>query len=217
MADTDLDALNQAAEQRWMEQWLEGPTLEAEALRRGDGAPEVELLAEDGSPVALSSFWSERPALVILWRHLGCGCGQDRARRLASEFQGYVDAGLQVVVVAPGDPQRVAAYREKYGVVAPMLADREYAAHRGFGLSHWSVEQVLYDAPDEWCELRRDTGEDFQAGRRAEGRPMVDDPWMPSAEFIVGTDGMIRIAYLYNYCEDFPDPRVFTTAARLAS
>ena len=46
---------------------------------------------------------------------------------------------------------------------------------------------------------------------------MVDDPWMPSAEFIVGTDGVIRIAYLYNYCEDFPDPRVFTTAARLAS
>ena len=47
-------------------------------------------------------------------------------------------------------------------------------------------------------------------------RPLVDDPWMQSGEFVVDSSGMIRIAYLYNYCEDFPDPRVFATAARLA-
>jgi hypothetical protein len=28
---------------------------------------------------------------------------------------------------------------------------------------------------------------------------------------------VVRVSYLYNYCEDFPDPRVFTTAARLAT
>ena len=39
---------------------------------------------------------------------------------------------------------------------------------------------------------------------------------MQSAEFVVDTNGVIKVAYLYNYCEDYPDPRVFITAARLA-
>jgi hypothetical protein len=39
---------------------------------------------------------------------------------------------------------------------------------------------------------------------------------MQTGEFVVGSDGIIRVAYPYNYCEDFPDPRIFTTAARLA-
>jgi hypothetical protein len=39
---------------------------------------------------------------------------------------------------------------------------------------------------------------------------------MQSAEFVVDTSGLVKVAYLYNYCGDYPDPRVFTTAARLA-
>jgi hypothetical protein len=77
------------------------------------------------------------------------------------------------------------------------------------------VEQVLYDAPDEYCDLDPDTGRRFQDERRAEGRPLVDDPWMQSAEYVVGMDGTIRVAYLYNYCADYPDPRIFTAAGRL--
>lgn len=217
MSDSDLRALYLSAEQRWMTKWVEGPTLVAEALRRGQPAPDLDLIDEDGATVALSSLWSEKPALIILWRHLGCGCGLERASLLQSEYQTYLESGLEIVVVAPSDPQRLAEYKEKYELPVRTLADPVYATHRAFGLSHWSLEQVLYDAPDEYCEIRPDTGEEFQASRREEGRPLVDDPWMQSGEFVVGTDGIIRVAYLYNYCEDFPDPRVFTTAARLAS
>lgn len=216
MSDTDISALYMSAEQRWMQNWLEGPTLQAEPLRRGEQAPNVELYATDGSGVPMSSLWQERPVLILLWRHLGCGCGLERADLLKEEYQAYVDSGLDVVVVAPGHPARVAEYKEKYELPARTLADPTYEAHKAFGLSHWSLEQVLYDAPDEYCELRPDTGEEFQESRREEGRPLVDDPWMQSGEFVVSTDGIIRVAYLYNYCEDYPDPRVFTTAARLA-
>ena len=152
----------------------------------------------------------------MLWRHLGCGCGIERADLLREEYQDYVDSGLDVVVVAPGDPERVAEYSKKYELPARTLADPTYAAHKAFGLSHWSVEQVLYDAPDEYCELGPETGEKFYASRLEQGRRMVDDPWMQSGEFVVGTDAIIRVAYMFNYCADYPDPRVFTTAARLA-
>ena len=200
-----------------MQGWLDGPSLEARPLRRGDLAPDVEVLDTDGAPVSLQSIWREQPGLVLLWRHLGCGCGLERAERLMTEYQGYIDSGLNVAIVAPGEPERVAAYQAKYRVPAPMLADRDYSAHKAFGLGHWSVEQALYDAPDEFCELREDTGIQFQADRRSQGRPLVDDPWMQSGEFVVAPDGVIRVAYLYNYCADYPDPRVFTTAGRLLS
>lgn len=215
MNGDDIRALHLSAERRWMQGWLDGPTLEARPLRRGDRAPDVEVLDADHAPVRLATVWEGAPGLVILWRHLGCGCGLERAERLKEEYRGYLDVGLNVAIVAPGDVQRVAVYREKYGIPAPMLIDAGYEAHRAFGLGHWSLEQVLYDAPDEFCELREDTGVEFQADRRSQGRPLVDDPWMQSGEFVVAPDGVIRVAYLYNYCADYPDPRIFTTAARL--
>jgi len=217
MSDRDLQALVLSAERRWMDNWLAGPSLEGEPLRRGQAAPDLELTAEDGSRVALSDYWDRQPTLVMLWRHLGCGCGLERVGRLQEEYDSYVTSGLNVVVVAPGEIERVVAYKKRYDLPAPVLADPDYRTHKAFGLSHWSREQLLYDAPDEYCSLTEEIGQSFQAERRSQDRPLVDDPWMQSGEFVVDTDGLIRVAYLYNYCADYPDPRVFTTAARLAT
>jgi len=216
MSDRDVMALTMSAERRWMDHWTTGPTHVGEPVRRGDLAPDLELTAEDGLRVHLSDWWAARPALVMLWRHLGCGCGIDRIDRLKGEYQDYLDAGLEVVAVAPGEIERVIAYKEKYSLPATVLADPEYATHKAFGLSHWSEEQVLYDAPDEFCTLGQDIGQSFQEDRRAIDQHLVDDPWMQSAEFVVDMKGVVKVAYLYNYCEDYPDPRMFTTAARLA-
>jgi hypothetical protein len=140
-----------------------------------------------------------------------------RAERLREEHRDYAEAGLNVVIVAPAEVERVAEYKERNAIPIPILSDPGYEAHKAFGLGHWSREQVLYDAPDEFCDLREETGRRFQDERRAQGRRLVDDPWMQSGEFVVATDGTIRVTYLYNYCADYPDPRIFTTAGRLLS
>ena len=217
MSDQDIAALVLSAERRWMDNWVAGPTLEGDPIRRGGRAPDMELTDETGAQVQLSRSWAERPALIMLWRHLGCGCGLERIKRLVNEYQGLLDSGLNVVVVAPGDLERVLAYKERYGLQPPVLADPGYRTHRAFGLSHWSKEQALYDAPDEYCSLSREVGEAFQSERREMGRSLVDDPWMQSAEFVVDTGGVVKVAYYYNYCEDYPDSRIFETAARLAA
>jgi peroxiredoxin len=217
VSDNDVMALVMSAERRWMDNWLAGPTIEGEPLRRGQTAPDLVLTAEDGSQVELSSHWQERPLLAMLWRHLGCGCGVERIERLRDEYDAYVAAGLDVVVVAPGEIERVKAYKERYKLPAPVLADPDYRTHKAFGLSHWSKEQVLYDAPEEYCSLTREAGEAFQADRRSQGRPLVDDPWMQSGEFVIDTEGTVRVSYLYNYCADYPDPAIFAMAGRLAS
>jgi len=216
MTDSDYRALYLSAERRWMDRWVEGPTIDGNPLRRGAEAPDVEIFDETGARTSLRQMWAEQPALVLLWRHLGCGCGLDRNQRLREELPAYVDAGLNVVICAPAEPERIAVYKETYGVPVSMYATPDYGAHMAFGLGHWSVEQVLYDAPEEFCELTPDTGRRYQDERRAQGRSLVDDPWMQAGEFLIDTNGTIRVAYLYNYCEDYPDPRVFLTAARLA-
>ena len=104
MSDQDLAALYMSAERRWMDKWVEGPTLEGEALRRGHPAPDVELATSEGNPIQLASFWADRPALVLLWRHLGCGCGIDRAELLQEQLENYEDAGLEVAPGPAGQP-----------------------------------------------------------------------------------------------------------------
>jgi len=217
MTNSDMLAMTMSAEQRWLDNWVAGPTLEGDPVRRGQRAPDLELTAEDGSRVMLSTHWSHKPALVMLWRHLGCGCGIQRLANLKEEVDEYAAAGLDVVVVAPGEIERVIAYKERHDLPVQIMADPDYTSHKAFGLSHWSKEQVLYDAPDEYCSISKEIGEEFQAGRRDGVYNLVDDPWMQSAEFVVDTAGVVCVAYLYNYCEDFPDKRIFTTAARLAS
>jgi hypothetical protein len=97
-----------------------------------------------------------------------------------------------------------------------VLSDPDHAAYRAYGLGQWAPERVLYDAPDFFLDHERAAGAELQAQRRLSGRPLVDDPWRATGEFVVGTDGTVALAYLYQYCEDFPDSRLLTAAGRRA-
>ncbi len=74
---------------------------------------------------------------------------------------------------------------------------------------------MLYDAPEETWRHSKEVGMDFQEARRAIDRPLVDNPWMSTAEFLVDSSGVIRSSYAYQYCEDFPDPGIFLTTAKI--
>ena len=56
----------------------------------------------------------------------------------------------------------------------------------------------------------------FQSSRREQGRPLVDDPWRAVKELVIGANGLVRLAYAYQHCEDFPNPKVLSVAARLS-
>ena len=57
-----------------------------------------------------------------------------------------------------------------------------------------------------------DAAAEIAAGRRADGRTLVDNPWQQPGEFVVAPDGMSRLTCRYQYCEDYPDPAVLGTA-----
>ncbi len=45
----------------------------------GEQAPDLALLDHTGESRYLSKFWTGGPALLMFWRHFGCGCGVDIA------------------------------------------------------------------------------------------------------------------------------------------
>jgi peroxiredoxin len=210
-----------AAEAEWMEGWKRGPQRTRWTqipLQVDDPAPNFELPDQTGKATNLRDLWSERPALVLFWRHYGCGCGMDRAKRLQAEYDDYVAAGGNVVIVGQGEPERAAAYAEKYELPAiPVLCDPDYRAYQAYGLVEGKASQILFDAPDEYLRRDEQAGVELADARREADRPLVDNSWILPGEFVIDQQGLVRLAYRYNYCEDFPDHRVLVAAIREAS
>lgn len=216
---TGVDELTDAGEEQWLELWTRGPqelSFDDRGLRVGDRAPDFTLLDHEGAERSLSAFWRDSPALLLFWRHYACGCGVDRAARLKEELGRYREAGAEVAVVGQGEPERAAAYRGTYDLDCTFLCDPDENAYRAYGLTEFTVPEVLFDAPEEYWSHSREIGEAFVADRREAGRRLVDNPWRRPGEFVIDTAGIVRLAYRWQYCEDFPDPRVHLLAIKQA-
>lgn len=217
MDKTVLDQQIAAAEQQWLELWSRGPVeFSLPAPTVGDPAPDAKLLDHAGNLMSLSDCWRDGPAVLLFWRHYGCGCGIDRAARLRDELDDYRRAGGNVVLIGHGEPERAAAYRDAQGLDIPFLCDPDEEVFRAYGLGEFTIAEVLFDAPQEYWSHSEQIGRQFVADRRAAGRPLVDNPWRRPGEFVIDRSGVIRLDYRWPYCEGFPDPRVLTTAITLA-
>ena len=211
----NVDEQIKAAELEWQEGWKLGPVRirwTSAPPQVGDTAPDFSLTDMDGKPTQLSALWKEKPLLVLFWRHFGCSCGVDRAGRLQKEYKDYLATGGQVIVIGQGEPERSKAYAEKYGLPCPILCDPKFQAYEAFGLLEGTPAQILFDAPEALLMRDYSAGMKLAEDRRANGRPMVDSPWQLPGEFVIDKQGTIRLAYRYNFCEDWPDPRVLTAA-----
>lgn len=219
-AISSSDDQTTAAEEEWLEQWTRGPvrtTWDALPPQVGDHAPSFSLAGLSGESVSLDHLLGSGPALLLFWRQYGCGCGVDRAARLRDEYEQYVGAGGSVVVIGQAEPQRSAVYAEHHAIPCPVLCDPELKVYRSYGLLEGHPAQVVYDAPPEFMSHDRDVGAEFQRQRREQGRPPVDSPWQLPGEFVIDSAGIIRLAYRYQYCEDFPNPLVLVSAIREAA
>jgi peroxiredoxin len=192
-----------AGEQRWLEHWRRGPSRRAWTelpVQAGDSAPDLELLDSDGRPVWLSSLWSAQPALLLFWRHWGCGCEVGRAENLRNEYGRLTDAGARVVVIGQGESERGAWYRRAFDVPAPILVDMTGAAYRAYGLLEMSPWLLLGEPKPPMS-----TFESWIPEHRQKGRPVADNPFQLPGEFVINREGRLVFVYRYAYCDNYPD------------
>jgi hypothetical protein len=139
----------------------------------------------------------------------------DRAARLIEEYDSYLEEGAQVVIVGQGEPERAAAYAEKYKLPpVPLLSDPDFTMYKAYGLLEGKPSQIVFNSSEALQRRDYATFEKLVKERREADRPLVDNPWQLPGEFVVDKTGVLRLTYRYNYCEDFPNPKVLTAALR---
>jgi peroxiredoxin len=214
-----LESQLQAAEQEWLEDWKRGPTRirwTKLPLQVGDAAPNFELLDSTGKTVQLHDFWRDGPTLLLFWRHYGCSCGIGRAKRLLTEYADYLQLGTNVVVIGQGEPERSAAYAQHHNLPCPILCDPAYRVYEAYDLLDGKPSRIVFGALDTFLQCDYEAGVKLQESRRGTERAAVDSPWQLPGEFVVDRSGVIRLAYRYQYCEDWPNPLVLIGAIKEA-
>ena len=214
-----ITSQQQGAEESWLQSWQRGPTRlrwTSVPLQAGDEAPDLELHDASGGTVHLRDSWRDGPVLLMFWRHYGCSCGRDRARRLQAEHERYVGLGTNVVVIGQGEPERSQVYARKNELPCAVLCDPARLAYEAYGLLEGQPSQIVFDAPDEFLRRDYEAGKRLQQSRHGTDTVPVDSPWQLPGEFVIDQSGIVRLAYRYQHCEDWPDPLVLIAAIKEA-
>ncbi|MDA0707863.1 MAG: hypothetical protein O2963_02145, partial [Proteobacteria bacterium] len=107
--------------------------------------------------------------------------------------------------------------KQQNNITVPILSDTREEAYKAYGVLEGKPSQVVYDAPDEFLEMQYQAGVDLMNSRRDTIGAVVDNPWLLTGEFVVDKSGEVKLAYRYQYCENFPDPRIHFGAIKEAN
>jgi len=213
----DVDALQQAAEDTWVREFLAGPTrtrLTELPPQAGDQAPDLELPDSTGALRRISEFWAERPLHLLFMRQFGCGCLADRWEQLEPAQARIAKAGATLVAVCQADPARAAAIAERRGYRFPLLCDPGLTAYQAYGLPEGVPATITQDFP--WRPGDTATAEKWTASRRGTERALVDHMWQLPGEFIIAPGGRIVLTHRAQFCEDIPITEVLLGAIEAA-
>jgi peroxiredoxin len=191
------------AEKEWLKLWNEGPAKlvwDRMPLQEGDEAPDFELKNSSNELIKLSDLWSEKPMLLIFWRHTGCGCGFARAAEIRKQYDSITKMGIQVVTITQAEPERAAFYAKEQGLKGQLLSDPNYQVYRAYDLLDGNGPQILGTADIDFS-----IGKKLQEDRSGTQRALVDNPWLLPGEFIIDKSGLVQFTYRYNNCDDIPE------------
>ena len=152
----------------------------------GDAAPDALLIDLEHKEVRLSSFWAQRPAVVVFLRYLGCPFCQTQVVTLRNEHERIRRAGADVGLVGHGDPEAAVEFASSKQLPFPLLLDPDRGTYRAYGLLQGKAMQVLSPRvalPWIKAELSSETRQ-----RGLQGGNFLQMP----GTFVVDTSGLVR-------------------------
>ena len=109
-------------------------------LAAGDAAPAFTLPDQDGKPVSLSDFAGSTVIVYFYPADDTPGCTKE-ACQFNENLGAFGRSGAKVLGISPDSPAKHVKFREKYGLVLPLLSDPDHRVMEAYGA--WG-EKTMY-------------------------------------------------------------------------
>lgn len=155
---------------------------------RGDPAPDCTLLDKQGQPIVLSTYWTQRMSVFVFLRHFACPHCRAQVSELAEATQAVEAAGLGVVLIGLGKPDKAQRFKDEMGTLFPVLCDPQKASYAAYGLQAMNIFRQT--TPREITALLAD--------RSKAGGTIIslqEDMMQLGGTFVIDCSGTIRFAH----------------------
>lgn len=152
----------------------------ARPLAVGSIAPDAVVKTPDGTTVALSTVFAEKPTVLVFYRGGWCPYCNRQLAELAAFEPRFLSLGFQIVALSTDAPAGLAATAAKNTVAYRLLSDRAMSAASSYG--------VAFRVDSATVEKYR--------GYKIDLAPVPGEPasrWLPVPTiFVIGRDRVIR-------------------------
>ncbi|CAI5991154.1 unnamed protein product [Closterium sp. NIES-65] len=175
----------------------------------------VEVMALDGTRVALTSLWATRRVVVAWTRHFGCLLCRKLTTMLANEKDAFQAAGVTLIIIGPGSIQHAQQFVDQTNFPGEVYADRQRASYEA--LQFVSGLSTVF-SPTAALSVARARMEGFQQdwGLSLQADTVLRAAWQQGGIIVAGP-GIDNLLFLHKDKEagDEPDVRDIIAAARL--
>ena len=174
----------------------DGSRLGSRRVARGEALPDVPLLTPAGETVGLETIARDRPAVLIVMRHLGCLPCREHLLEVSRRRAEFGGARLVCVTFVQGAP--LAAYERELALAGiEYFGDPARAAYAALGFERASFARVWLH-PAVW----RRYAALIARGRRP--HPPGQDVYQLGGDVILDAGGRLRWVYASAGPEDRP-------------
>lgn len=152
------------------------------ALKVGAKAPEFSLPDAKGERVALSSMLAKGPVVVTWYRGAWCPYCNVQLREYQKAMPEMTALGAQLVAISPQTPDSTLSTQQKNELAFAVLSDTGNAVAKQFGIAYTLPAEVSASFKGK-LDLAKFNGD-------------ASNELPLSATYVIGTDGVIRYAFV---------------------
>lgn len=161
-------------------------------LKRGDQAPEVELLDQEANTVTLRQFQGKTVVLYFT-RYVGCPVCQMDMVELSKRHDDFTSLNAELLVVTQSSPDRLAGFSVDNHIEFKILSDINRQSYRDYHVGYGLLGAL---SPKNFGPIIRSFKKGFKHGR-FEGNEL-----QYPAQFIIDRNKTIAFAYYGNHISD---------------
>jgi peroxiredoxin len=110
---------------------------------RADGFAAVCLPDHEARMVRLGELWANGPAVIVWLRQFGCPFCRSYAIRLNRARSKFEEIGVPLVLIGQGTPRDAAAFRRRYHIELPVVADADRVSYVAAGTKLATLDELI--------------------------------------------------------------------------